>query len=421
MAKRNSNIAKLPSGYLFPEISRRKNEFLEKNPNAKLISLGIGDTTEPITKHIAKALTNAASALGTKNGYRGYGNEQGLLELREKIAEVVYNSSVSGEEVFVSDGAKPDIGRLQLLFGNDAVVAVQDPSYPVYIDSSVMYGKTGSCNKKTSQFSNIVYMPCTPGNNFFPDLRKMGKADVIFFCSPNNPTGAVATKGQLRELVRYAKKNKSIIVFDAAYSEYIADRSLPKSIYEIDGAKEVAIEVNSFSKSVGFTGVRLGWTVIPNELRFDDGSLVRNDWNRVMTTLFNGASNISQAGGLASLDSIGLKEMRQTASYYMENAKLIKSALEKLGYEAYGGDNAPYIWARMKLSNENEKGLEKPKAFQRNMKSWEAFEHLLQKVNIVTTPGVGFGQQGEGFLRFSAFGHREDIEEAVKRLRVKLK
>lgn len=399
MAKRNSNITKLQAGYLFPEISKRKNEFLEKNPNAKFISLGIGDTTEPITPHIAKALTNAASALGTRDGYRGYGNEQGLLELREKIAKVVYNGSVSGEEIFVSDGAKPDIGRLQLLFGNDAVVAVQDPAYPVYIDSSVMYGKTGSCNKKTNQFSNIVYMPCTPENNFFPDLRKIGKADIIFFCSPNNPTGAVATKEQLGELIQYAKKNKSIIVFDAAYSEYIADRNLPKSIYEIEGAKEVAIEVNSFSKSVGFTGVRLGWTVIPNELRFDDGNLVRNDWNRIMTTLFNGASNISQEGGLASLDNIGLKEMKQTASYYMGNAKIIRSALEKLGYKVYGGDNAPYIWARMK-----------------NMKSWEAFDYLLQKANIVTTPGIGFGQQGEGFLRFSAFGHREDIEEVVKRI-----
>ena len=404
MAKRNSNIAKLQAGYLFPEISRRKNEFLRKNPNAKLISLGIGDTTEPITPHIAKALTNAASALGTRDRYKGYGNEQGLAELREKIARVLYNGSVSGEEVFVSDGAKPDIGRLQLLFGNDAVVAVQDPTYPVYIDSSVMYGKTGNYNGKKNQFGTVVYMPCTPENNFFPDLRKIGNADIIFFCSPNNPTGAVATKKQLKELVDYAKKNNSIIIFDAAYSGYINDRNLPKSIYEINGAKGVAIEVNSFSKSVGFTGVRLGWTVIPNELRFDDGSLVRNDWNRVMTTLFNGASNISQEGGLASLDNKGLKEMKQIISYYMENARIIKSALENLGYEVYGGDNAPYIWARMK-----------------NMKSWEAFGYLLQEVNIVTTPGVGFGQRGEGFLRFSAFGHREDIKEAVKRLKVRLK
>ncbi len=403
MAKRNPNIAKLQSGYLFPEINRRKNKFLEENPNVRLISLGIGDTTEPITPYIAKALTNAASDLGTIKGYSGYGAEQGLPELREKIAKVVYNNVVSGEEIFVSDGAKPDIGRLQLLFGDDAVVALQDPSYPVYVDSSVMYGKTGNYNSKANAFSNIIYMPCTPKNSFFPDLRKAEKADVIFFCSPNNPTGVVATKRQLKELVMHAKKNKSIIIFDAAYSEYVTDKNLPKSIYEIDGAKEVAIEVNSFSKSIGFTGVRLGWTVIPNKLKFDDGSLVKNDWNRIMTTIFNGASNIAQKGALAALDNNGLKEMKQIVSYYMENAKIIKSALEKLGYDAYGGDNAPYIWTRMK-----------------NMKSWEAFNYLLKKANIVPTPGVGFGQSGEGFLRFSAFGHREDIEEAAKRLKENL-
>lgn len=404
MVKRNKNMAKLQSGYLFPEINRRKKEFIEKNPDAEIISLGIGDTTEPITKHIAKALTGAASSLGTSKGYSGYGDEQGLAELREKIASKVYNGIVSGEEVFVSDGAKPDIGRLQLLFGNDAKIAVQDPSYPVYIDSSIMFGKTGNYNNIANRFGGIVYMPCTPKNSFFPDLQKMPKADVIFFCSPNNPTGAVATKEQLQQLVEYAKKNKSIIIFDAAYREYIRDDNLPKSIFEIEGAKEVAIEVNSFSKSIGFTGVRLGWTVIPNELKFEDGSLVRQDWNRVMTTIFNGASNISQKGALAALDDEGLKEMKETVSYYMENAKIIKSTLQDLGYDAYGGDNAPYIWARMK-----------------DKKSWEAFDYILEKANILTTPGVGFGQAGEGFLRFSAFGHKEDIKEAVQRLKKHLK
>jgi LL-diaminopimelate aminotransferase len=404
MVKRNKNFAKLQSGYLFPEINRRKKEFLEKNPDAEIISLGIGDTTEPITKHIAKALTGAASGLGTSGGYSGYGNEQGLTELREKIASKVYNGIVSGEEVFVSDGAKPDIGRLQLLFGNDAKIAVQDPSYPVYIDSSVMFGKTGNYNNSTNRFEDIVYMPCTPENSFFPDLQKIPKADVIFFCSPNNPTGAVATKEQLKQLVECAKKNKSIIIFDAAYREYIRDDNLPKSVFEIEGAKEVAIEVNSFSKPIGFTGVRLGWTVIPNELKFEDGSLVRQDWNRVMTTIFNGASNISQKGALAALDDEGLKEMKETVSYYMENAKIIKSTLQDLGYDAYGGDNAPYIWAKI-----NEKT------------SWEAFEYLLEEANVITTPGVGFGQAGEGFLRFSAFGHSEDIKEAVQRLKEHLK
>lgn len=400
MPRRNQNIAKLQSGYLFPEIKRRKREFLQKNPRANLISLGIGDTTEPITKHIAKALYDAAKGLGAEKGYMGYGDEQGMAALREKIASVIYNGKVSAEEVFVSDGAKPDIGRLQLLFGNDAVAAVQDPAYPVYIDSTVMYGKTGKYNSAAKQFGNIVYMPCTPENNFFPDLSKVGKADVIFFCSPNNPTGAVATKGQLKELVQYAKKNSSIIIFDAAYSQYIRDKNIPKSIYEIEGAEEAAIEVNSFSKSAGFTGIRLGWSVVPNELKFDDGSLVRNDWNRISATLFNGASNIAQCGGLAALDREGLQEMKKVVSFYMENARIIKAALQDIGYEAYGGDNAPYIWAKAN-----------------GMGSWEAFEYLLEKANIATTPGVGFGQCGEGFLRFSAFGHRKDINEAVKRLK----
>jgi len=404
MVKRNQNIAKLQSGYLFPEINRRKNEFLQKNPGAKLISLGIGDTTEPITRHIAKALYNTAKGLGTEKGYMGYGDEQGMTALREKIAKVMYNGSINGEEIFVSDGAKPDIGRLQLLFGNDAVVAVQDPAYPVYIDSTVMYGKTGKYNNASRQFENIVYMPCTPKNNFFPDLRKLPRADVIFFCSPNNPTGAAATREQLQQLVSYARKNKSIIIFDAAYNQYITDKNIPKSIFEIDNAREVAIEVNSFSKSVGFTGVRLGWTVVPNELKFDDGSPVRNDWNRIMTTLFNGASNISQFGGLASLDKEGLQEMKKIVSYYMENAKIIKTALEEAGCEVYGGAQAPYIWARIKGKT-----------------SWEAFEYLLEKANIITTPGVGFGICGEGFLRFSAFGHRENIREAAKRLKVALR
>jgi len=400
MPKRNQNIAKLQSGYLFPEINRRKKAFLDRNPKAKLLSLGIGDTTEPITPHICKALINAAAGLGKKDEYTGYGDEQGMPALREKIASALYKGIVSGEEVFVSDGAKPDIGRLQLLFNDDAVIAVQDPAYPAYIDSSVMYGKTGKYNSIKNQFENIVYMPCTPQNNFFPDLKKISMADVIFFCSPNNPTGAVATKQQLKELVEYARKNKSIIIFDSAYSEYIADKNLPKSIYEIKGAKEVAIEVSSFSKPIGFTGVRLGWTIVPNELKFDDGSLVRNDWNRITTTLFNGASNIAQMGGLAALDKEGLKEMKQTVSYYMENAQIIRKALKDVKCDGYGGDNAPYIWARIK-----------------GMGSWEAFEYLMENAHIVTTPGVGFGPQGEGFLRFSAFGHRESIQEAAKRLK----
>jgi len=402
MVKRNENFEKLQSGYLFPEINRRKNEFIEKNPKANIISLGIGDTTEPISKHIAKGLIDAATGLGSTDKYSGYGDEQGLTELRDKIAKKIYGGIVNGHEVFVSDGAKPDIGRMQLLFGN-ATIAVQDPSYPVYIDSSVIVGKTGNYNSEMNKFDGIVYMPCTPENNFFPDLKNIPKADVIFFCSPNNPTGATATKKQLQQLVDYAIKNKSIIVYDAAYNLYINDNKLPKSIYEIDRAKEVAIEVNSFSKSAGFTGVRLGWTVVPSELKFDDGTQVKKDWSRIMTTIFNGASNISQQGALAALDDPGLKEMKEIISYYMENARIIKKTMQDLGYEVYGGDNAPYIWINMKMG------------------SWEAFDLLLNKANIVSTPGIGFGQAGEGFLRFSAFGHRKDIEEAAKRLNEHLK
>jgi len=243
-------------------------------------------------------------------------------------------------------------------------------------------------------------MPCLPENNFFPDLNNMPHVDLIFYCSPNNPTGATSTKDQLQLLVDYAKKNNSIIIFDAAYSEYIKDKNLPKSIYEIEGSKEVAIELNSFSKPIGFTGVRLGWTVIPDELKFEDGYNVNKDWNRIMTTIFNGASNISQRGGLAALDDEGIVEMKKTVSFYMENAAIIKTAMLDLGYKVYGGDNAPYLWVKMK-----------------DKKSWNAFDDILEKAHIITTPGIGFGNSGEYFLRFSAFGSREDINEAVKRFK----
>lgn len=399
MAKRNPHLAKLQSGYLFPEIGRRKKEFLARNPKARLISLGIGDTTEPLTPHIAKALHAAVDGLSGRKTYTGYGDEQGITELRERIASALYKGRVKGEEVFVSDGAKPDTGRLQMLFGSDAVMAVQDPSYPVYVDSSVMMGQTGALDPKTSQFKGIAYLPCTPDNGFFPSLENAKNADTMFFCSPNNPTGAVATREQLKMLVDFAGENKSIIIFDAAYSQFIRDRNLPRSIYEIPGAKEVALEVSSFSKPIGFTGVRLGWTVVPNELCFDDGTPVRKDWNRIMTTVFNGASNIAQCGGIAALGKEGMQETEQAVSYYMENAAIIREALQKLGYTVFGGENAPYLWVDMKGKS-----------------SWDAFSLLLEKAHVITTPGSGFGPSGEGFLRFSAFGHREDMLEAVKRL-----
>jgi len=395
---RNENFGKLQAGYLFPEIARRRNAYLSKNPDAKLISLGIGDTTQPIPQHILSGLEQGASKLGTKAGYSGYGAEQGTKELREKIASKLYNNLVEPDEVFVSDGAKCDISRLQLMFGANVVTAVQDPSYPVYVDTSVMMGQTGQIDPVTKQFKNIVYMPCNPSNNFFPDVTKLPRADVYYFCSPNNPTGAVATREQLTSLVKFAKEKGSIIVFDAAYAPFIRTPGVPKSIYEIEGAKEVAIEVNSFSKYAGFTGVRLGWTVVPSNLLFSDGTPVRNDWNRVMTTAFNGASNVVQSGGLNCLDDAGLKEINTLIDYYLGNAKILRDCFTKLGYKVYGGVDAPYIFVDMKGQG-----------------SWEAFTDILEKIQVVTIPGAGFGPGGEGFLRMSAFAPREACEEAAKR------
>jgi LL-diaminopimelate aminotransferase len=407
MAQRNKNIAKLQAGYLFPEISRRRKALLERNPEAKIISLGIGNTTEPLTPHLVEGLKNAALKLGTPEGYSGYDDDprgqQLLQDLKAKIAKKWYHGLVSAEEVFLSDGTKCDCGRLQVLFGADVSIAVQDPAYPVYVDGSVIMGTTGTYNKEQELFDGIVYMSCTPENNFFPNLENLPRTDLIYFCSPNNPTGAVSTKEQLKELVNFAQQNKSIIIFDAAYAAFIQYKNLPKSIFEIEGSREVVIEVNSFSKPIGFTGVRLGWTVVPQELTYDDGSLVINDWRRVMSTLFNGASNIAQYGGLAALEDEGLQEMRQTVGYYMENARLIKQALNELGITTYGGVNSPYVWAEFPGRD-----------------SWDVFTEILEKAHVVTTPGVGFGPSGEGFIRFSAFGHREDVIEATRRLKENL-
>jgi len=283
-------------------------------------------------------------------------------------------------------------------------IAVQDPAYPVYVDGSVMIGATGNYNSDSEEFDGIEYMRCTAENDFFPDLSKAKRTDLIYICSPNNPTGAVATKEELKELVDFARKNKSIIIFDAAYSEFIKEKDLPRSIFEIEGARECAIEVSSLSKPAGFTGVRLGWTIVPKELKFDDGESVGKDWQRVIGTLFNGSSNVAQWGAIAAMSETGLSEIKKTVNYYMENAKIIKDGLEGLGIKTYGGVNSPYIWA----------------AFP-GKKSWDVFEDILTKAHVVTTPGAGFGKAGEGFVRFSAFGNTSDIKEAVKRLQENLK
>ena len=402
MIERNSGFGNLAAGYLFPEVAKRRKMYQASHPDAKIISLGIGNTTEPLTPHIAKAMADYARGLGTASGYSGYGDEQGNTELREKIAEVLYKGMANADEIFISDGAKCDIARVQTLFGRKTPIAVQDPAYPVYVDGSVIVGAAGKAGKKG--YKGVTYLPCTAENKFFPDLSVIQPNSLIYFCSPNNPTGATATKEQLKKLVAFANKNGCIIIFDAAYYAFIRNPALPKTIYEIPGARKCAIEINSFSKLAGFTGVRLGWSVVPSTLKFADGSSVRDDWNRVMTTLFNGASNIAQAGGLAALDEVGRKETKQLVDYYLENAKLMQEALTgknfaDAGVKVYYTGDSPYLWVYF------------PK-----YKSWDIFDKILNECNVVTTPGSGFGPAGEGYLRFSAFGHRKDVNEACKRL-----
>jgi len=396
MIKRNQNLTRLKAGYLFPEVAKRRREYAAAHPDAKIISLGVGNTTEPVLPHINEGLTEGARRLGTVEGYSGY-QDEGMAQLREKISQVYYKGEFSIDEIFISDGAKCDIGRLQLLFGADVKVVAQDPSYPVYVDGSVLSGAAGGWNG--TGYKGITYLPCTAQNGYFPDLNLIPADSLIYFCSPNNPTGAVANRAQLGALVKTAKEKGCIIVFDAAYSEYVRDPSLPKTIFEIEGAKECAIEVNSFSKSAGFTGVRLGWSIVPKTVKYASGESVNPDWNRICTTVFNGASNIAQAGALAALDDKGLKEIRALTDFYLGNAALIREALTRLKINCIGGENSPYIWAHFPGRD-----------------SWEVFTAILEKCQVITTPGSGFGPAGEGFIRFSAFGHRADIEEACKRL-----
>ncbi len=403
MIKRNEGFANLAAGYLFPEVAKRRREYLAAHPDAKIISLGIGNTTEPLTPHITKAMVDYAAGLGTAAGYSGYGDEQGLTALREKIAERLYPGMASSDEVFISDGAKCDIARIQMLFGRSVRIAVQDPAYPVYVDGSVIVGAAGK-PLADGGHDNVTYLPCTAENGFFPDLSVIKPDTLIYFCSPNNPTGAASTREQLASLVDFAIKNGCIIIYDAAYFAFIRDNAIPKSIYEIPGARQCAIEINSFSKLAGFTGVRLGWSVVPSDLKFSDGTSVKKDWNRVMTTLFNGASNIAQRGGLAALDDEGIKETKSLVDYYLENAKIMKKTLcgknfVAAGVKVYYTGDSPYLWVQFP-----------------GQKSWDMFDRILDECRVVTTPGSGFGPAGESYLRFSCFGHRSDVEEACRRL-----
>lgn len=398
MATINANYTKLAAGYLFPEIGRRTREFAAANPGATVMKLGIGNTTEPLTAAILDGLRGGVERLGARETYSGYGDEQGNTDLREALAAryAGYGVQLDPDEFFVSDGAKPDSANIQSIFATDNVVAVQDPAYPVYVDSNVIAGRTGQADG--GQYAGLVYMPCTEANGFFPALPDHN-VDLIYLCSPNNPTGTVATKEQLKRFVDHALAHKAVIVFDAAYAAYIADPDLPRSIYEVDGAKDCAIEINSFSKEAGFTGVRLGWTVVPKALACEDGEpgTLHKLWFRRQTTMFNGASNIVQAGGVAALSEQGQAECRELVAYYMNNARVIREGLRGLGLTVYGGVNAPYVW------------LKTPGG----MSSWDFFDKLLNETHVVGTPGSGFGPGGEGFFRLSAFGHAEDVQRAV--------
>ena len=401
----NENYLKLKAGYLFPEIGRRVAVFAKANPAARIIRLGIGDVTEPLPDAVIKAMHEAVEQMGRRETFHGYGPEQGYEFLRKAIAENDYASrgvKLLPDEIFVSDGAKCDTGNIQEIFGLGNVIAVTDPVYPVYVDTNVMAGRTGDCDA-SGRYARIVYLPCTAQNDFVPVLPKK-KVDIIYLCYPNNPTGAVATKEQLKVWVDYAKQHKALILFDAAYEAYIRDPKLPHTIYEIDGAKDVAIEFRSYSKTAGFTGVRCAFTIVPKQLKaYTKGGKaveVAPLWNRRHCTKFNGVSYITQLGTTAVYTPQGKQQVRRIIDLYMSNAAMMVDSLTKLGYQVYGGRNAPYIW--LKTPN--------------NVGSWKFFDLLLQKVHVVGTPGAGFGAAGEGYLRLSAFNQPERVKEAMDRI-----
>lgn len=406
MATINKNYDKLQGVYLFSEIAKRAKDFTEKNPGVEIMRLGIGDTTEPLTPTVIKGLLAGVKKLEKAETYTGYGNEQGDIRLRNALSDFYKkrNIDLSAREIFISDGAKPDSANIQSIFGLDNVVAIADPVYTVYLDSNVIAGRTGEF--KNGKYKGLVYMECNEENGFFPSPPKE-KTDIIYLCSPNNPTGAVASKAQLKIFVDYAIKNKAVIIFDAAYVEYISDESLPKSIYEIEGAKKCAIEVNSFSKWAGFTGVRLGWAVVPMDLIVEDTpkGKINALWNRRQSTMFNGASNIAQEGALAVLSVLGQKESKKLIAYYMDNAKTIKQGLSELGFKVFGGEQAPYIWVKTPP----------------HLSSWEFFDKLLKEAHVVSTPGSGFGPQGEGYVRLSAFADKKNVKKAMESIKKNLK
>lgn len=402
MFKVNENYLKLPGSYLFSTIAKKVKEFSAANPDSKIIRLGIGDVTLPLAPAVIEALHSAVEEMGVKATFKGYAPDLGYEFLRQAIAEHDYKSrgvSIDIDEIFISDGAKSDSGNIQEIFDVNNKIAVCDPVYPVYVDSNVMAGRTGDYLADTGKWSNVIYMPCTKENNFAPELPKE-TPDLIYLCFPNNPTGSTITKDALQKWVDYANQAGAVIIYDAAYEAYIAEDNVPHTIYECDGAKTCAIEIRSYSKNAGFTGTRLGFTVIPKQLKSGEVSL-NSLWARRHGTKFNGAPYITQVAGAAVYTEEGRRQTREQIAYYMNNAKVIRDGLQAAGYSVSGGVNAPYIW------------MGTPKG----MTSWEFFDYLLHKANVVGTPGSGFGPSGEGYFRLTAFGTYESTLEAIERIK----
>ena len=398
----NENYQKLPGSYLFSTIGKKVNAYQEANPDKEIIRLGIGDVTQPIAPAIIEAMHKAVDEMGHAETFHGYAPDLGYAFLRKAIVDNDYKAKgcdISEDEIFVSDGAKSDSANIQEIFAQNNRIAVCDPVYPVYVDSNVMAGRTGTYDKATETWSDVIYMPCTAANNFVPEFPKE-TPDIIYLCLPNNPTGTTLTKDQLQEWVDYANKNGAVIIYDAAYEAYISEDNVAHTIYECKGAKTCAIELRSFSKNAGFTGVRLGFTVVTKELKCGDVSL-NAMWARRHGTKFNGAPYIVQRAGEAVYSDAGKAQLKEQVAYYMKNAKTIKEGLKDAGYTVFGGVNAPYIW------------LKTPD----KMTSWEFFDYLLEKANIVGTPGSGFGAHGEGFFRLTAFGTHENTIEAIERIK----
>ena len=407
----NENFLELQDSYLFSTIAKKVAKFVEENPEKKIIKLGIGDVTKPIVPACLEAMHKAVDEIGTSDGFKGYGPEQGYDFLRNAIVENDYKSrgiEIETDEIFVSDGAKCDCGNIVDIFAKENTVAITDPVYPVYLDTNVMSGRSGKFNKEKGIYENIVYLPVTSENEFKPELPDK-KVDMIYLCFPNNPTGTVLLKDELKKWVDYAKENNSIILYDSAYEAFITEENVPHSIYEVEGAKEVAIEFRSFSKTAGFTGIRCAYVVIPKKLKgyTKKGEEIELNklWNRRTCTKFNGVSYVVQRAAEATYTKEGKKQIRENINYYMENAKIIKQGLEKAGFTTYGGVNSPYVWLKVPDG----------------LTSWEFFDKLLEEANVVGTPGSGFGPHGEGYFRLTAFGTKENTIEAIERIKNRFK